>query len=177
MAEIILALVVGLALSQTTSHGAAAAAAAPPPPPPNTTVDFLEPHNQARAEVGVEPLKWSEKLANGTSLLVRYQRNKMGCNFANLTGSKYGGNQLWASASAGVTPREAVEAWVAEKKYYDYGNNSCTAAEHKCGVYTQVVWRKTVEVGCAQARCVKEDASLTVCFYNPPGNVIGESPY
>ncbi|KAI8019438.1 STS14 protein [Camellia lanceoleosa] len=90
MAEIILALVVGLALSQTTSHGAAPA----PAPPPNTTVDFLEPHNQARAEVGVEPLKWSEKLANGTSLLVRYQRNKMGCNFANLTGSKYRGEPV-----------------------------------------------------------------------------------
>ncbi|KAM7516606.1 hypothetical protein LguiA_006189 [Lonicera macranthoides] len=147
----------------------------PPATPPNATEEYLAAHNAARAEVGVEPLKWSENLAKATSLLVRYQRDRQGCKFAELTAGKYGGNQLWASGQT-MTPRQAVESWVAEKNYYNHANNSC-AADHKCGVYTQVVWRKSMELGCAEAKCVKEQASLTICFYNPPGNVIGESPY
>ena len=99
----------------------------------------------------------------------------MGCQFANLSTSKYGGNQLWSGGMA-MTPRMAVDNWVQEKNYYNHTDNSC-APNHSCGVYTQVVWRKSLELGCAQATCVKEQASLTVCFYDPPGNIIGESPY
>ncbi|KAF7828798.1 STS14 protein [Senna tora] len=142
---------------------------------PAAATEFLEAHNEARAAVGVEPLKWSQKLANATSLLVRYQRNNKGCNFANLTASNYGGNQLWSGGQT-VTPRMAVEEWVKEKNYYNHTNNSCVP-DHMCGVYTQVVWRKSLELGCAQASCAKDKTSLTLCFYNPPGNVVGESPY
>ncbi|XP_027362664.1 STS14 protein-like [Abrus precatorius] len=155
-----------------------ATAPEPAPPPPTLTAaarEFLEAHNEARGAVGVEPLKWSEKLANLTSLLVRYQRNKKGCEFANLTASKYGGNQLWAGMMA-VTPSAAVEEWVKEKDFYIHANNTCVS-KHECGVYTQVVWRNSTELGCSQATCVKEQASLTICFYDPPGNVIGETPY
>lgn len=42
---------------------------------PAAAREFLEEQNQARAAVGVAPLKWSEKLGNGTNRLVRYQRN------------------------------------------------------------------------------------------------------
>ncbi|KAK7252869.1 hypothetical protein RIF29_37121 [Crotalaria pallida] len=155
------------------AHGARPVTA---PELPAAAKEFLEAHNEARAAVGVEPLSWSEKLANSTSLLVRYQRNKVGCQFANLTATKYGGNQLWAGTAGGVTPRVAVEEWVKEKEFYIHGNNTC-AEKHECGVYTQVVWRKSTQLGCAQATCVKEKSSLTICFYDPPGNVIGESPY
>lgn len=139
--------------------------------------EFLEAHNQARAEVGVGPLSWSEKLANDTSLLVRYQRDKKGCEFADLNSGKYGGNQMWSSGKK-VTPGEVVAAWVEEKKYYNHTDNSCVG-DHQCGVYTQVVWRKSSELGCGQATCIKSGGgiTLTICFYNPPGNVIGESPY
>lgn len=147
----------------------------PPPPLTGAAREFLEAHNEARTAVGVEPLNWSQKLGNASSLMVRYQRNKMGCEFANLTASKYGGNQLWAGVMT-VAPRVAVEEWVKEKKFYVHVNNTCVG-KHECGVYTQVVWRNSTEVGCAQATCVKEKASLTICFYDPPGNVIGETPY
>ncbi|XP_050206398.1 STS14 protein [Mercurialis annua] len=161
----------------TSLEAASQAPPSPPPQPPLSAAarDFLAAHNQARASVGVTPLKWSETLANATNKLVRYQRNKMGCQFANLTNSKYGGNQLWASG-LGVTPLMAVDNWVQEKVYYNHSTNTCVPS-HQCGVYTQVVWRKSLELGCAQGFCVKEQASLTVCFYNPPGNYVGESPY
>jgi uncharacterized protein YkwD len=151
--------------------------AAPPPQPPlsTTATEFLQTHNQARASVGVEPLTWNEQIANITSKLVRYQRDKMSCQFANLTAGKYGANQLMARGTA-VTPRAVVEEWVKEKQFYNHSDNSCVP-NHRCGVYTQVVWRKSVELGCAQTSCGKEETSLSICFYYPPGNYVGESPY
>ncbi|MBA0860548.1 hypothetical protein Goshw_018718 [Gossypium schwendimanii] len=112
---------------------------------PSAARKFLAAHNQARAAVGVGPLKWSTQLVNAASLLARYQRNKMGCQFANLTDHKYGANQLWGSGAA-VTPGMAVDTWVKEKSYYDYASNSC-APDHMCGVYKQVVWKNSSELG------------------------------
>lgn len=146
-----------------------------PAPSNNASQEYLDAHNQARSEVGVPPLKWSEALAKSASLMTRYQRDRQNCTFANLTTSKYGGNQLWAGGLA-ITPPMAVGTWVAEKKFYDYANNTC-ASDHRCGVYTQVVWKDSLELGCAQAQCAKQQSSLTICFYNPPGNVVGERPY
>ncbi|GFP80978.1 sts14 protein [Phtheirospermum japonicum] len=153
----------------------------PPPtipaaaPPSGESQEYLEAHNEARSEVGVGPLRWSPALAKSASLTVRLQRDKQNCSFANLSNSRYGGNQLWAGGIR-ETPRAVVEAWVAEKKYYNYEKNSCDA-DRRCGTYTQVVWKKSAEVGCAQAACSKERSSLTVCLYDPPGNVVGEKPY
>ncbi|KAL3616444.1 sts14 protein [Castilleja foliolosa] len=144
-------------------------------PPSNESELYLEAHNQARSEVGVGPLRWSPALAKSASLTVRLQRDKQNCSFADLSNSRYGGNQLWAGGIR-ETPHAVVEAWVAEKKFYNYGNNSCEG-DHHCGTYTQVVWKNSSEVGCAQAVCSKERSSLTVCFYDPPGNVVGEKPY
>ncbi|KAE8715702.1 STS14 protein [Hibiscus syriacus] len=172
MANALLALLLVLAICHNTAQEAAAAAAAAALP--SAAREFLEAHNQARAAVGVGPLKWSEQLANASSLLTRYQRNKMGCQFANLTDHKFGANQIWGSGGP-VTPRVAVDTWVKEKDYYDYATNSC-APNHKCGVYTQVVWKNSSDLGCAQATC-KDQTSLTICFYNPPGNYVGEKPY
>ena len=150
--------------------------AADVPALPEAAKQFLDAHNEARAEVGVPPLQWSQKLANATSLLVRSQRNKNGCQFASIKPGTYGANQLWSGGDQTATPREAVEEWVKEKNFYNHVNNSCVP-NHRCGVYTQVVWKKSLELGCAQASCVKEKAALTICYYNPPGNVVGESPY
>ncbi|KAK3146190.1 hypothetical protein QOZ80_3BG0262810 [Eleusine coracana subsp. coracana] len=88
-------------------------------------------------------------------------------------GSPYGTNQGWASYRA--RPAEVVASWVAQGKFYSHGNNTC-AAGRQCGTYTQVVWRRMQEVGCAQATCAA-GATLTLCLYNPHGNVQGQSPY
>ncbi|XP_077216520.1 STS14 protein-like [Tasmannia lanceolata] len=141
---------------------------------PNATTEFLTHHNLARAAVGVEPLTWSQKLATSASLEVRYQRDKKNCQIADMSSSKYGENQSWSGGL--MTPSQAVELWVDEKKFYNHANNSCEPNQ-QCGVYTQVVWRKTLEVGCGQASCGKMGPSLTICLYDPPGNYVGESPY
>ncbi|KAK4773696.1 hypothetical protein SAY87_028715 [Trapa incisa] len=165
------------------SHGAVQAirpaVTTPSPTPtgilPAASQEYLDAHNEARAEVGVGPLRWSQALANQSSRLVRYQRDKMACEFANLSNSKYGGNQMIATGQV-MSPRAIVEDWVEEKRFYNHTDNSC-APNKQCGAYTQVVWKTSMELGCAQATCVKSKTSLTICFYNPPGNFVGESPY
>ncbi|KAL3526708.1 hypothetical protein ACH5RR_011364 [Cinchona calisaya] len=143
--------------------------------PSNAAEEYLETHNKARSVVGVSPLKWSLALAKSASLMTRYQRDRKNCSFANLTTNKYGGNQLLADGLV-ITPRRVVEYWVADWVFYNYANNTCYSG-FSCGAYTQVVWNKSQELGCAQARCVKDQASLTICFYYPPGNIKGERPY
>ncbi|MQM08578.1 hypothetical protein Taro_041440 [Colocasia esculenta] len=64
---------------------------------PNATVLFLSEHNETRAAVGVAPLKWSPCLAGEASRLMRYQRDKKGCEFVDLSSSNYGANQAWSS--------------------------------------------------------------------------------
>ncbi|OVA18621.1 Allergen V5/Tpx-1-related [Macleaya cordata] len=144
-----------------------------------TAKQFLMAHNRARAAVRVGPLKWSDKLAFDTSLLVRLQRNNHSCNFADMSLTKYGMNQMWASGMK-VTPSKAVGLWLQSKRYYNYAKNTCAPRHQNCGVYKQVVWKKSLEVGCAQATCApkgKENSTITICLYHPPGNVIGERPY
>ncbi|KAI4314899.1 hypothetical protein L6164_027762 [Bauhinia variegata] len=135
--------------------------------------EYLDAHNEARAALGVEPLKWSEKLASASRELVLHQRDVMGCHYTKST--EYGVNQIrdWGTT---IPPRTVVDGWVKEKTYYKHADNSCVP-DHECGSYTQVVWKKSLELGCAQATCANNRTSLTICFYNPPGNIKGESPY
>ncbi|MBA0793815.1 hypothetical protein Gohar_018198 [Gossypium harknessii] len=56
---------------------------------PRAAGENLEAHNQARAVVGVGPLKWS-KQPQGTKVTMVYW-------FASMTNHKYGANQLWGS--------------------------------------------------------------------------------
>ncbi|KAL5218770.1 hypothetical protein ABZP36_019454 [Zizania latifolia] len=135
--------------------------------------EFLAPHNQARAAVSVAPLRWSADLAAAAARTASRQQRQGACAFADMGGSPYGANQGWASYRA--RPGEVVAAWVAQGQYYTHANNTCAAGQ-QCGTYTQVVWRRTAEVGCAQATCAT-GATLTLCLYNPHGNVQGESPY
>ncbi|KAI3840554.1 hypothetical protein MKW92_003457 [Papaver armeniacum] len=147
-----------------------------PKPLTSAAKEFLAAHNKARAEVNVAPLKWSDKLAHDTDMLVRYQRDKKNCRFADMSLTQYGMNQMWASGMR-VTPTRAVGLWLQSKKHYSYQKNTCAPRHDNCGVYKQVVWKKTLEVGCAQAKCGRDGSTISICFYYPPGNVIGERPY
>ncbi|OVA07221.1 Allergen V5/Tpx-1-related [Macleaya cordata] len=72
------------------------------------------------------------------------------------------------------SPTEAIAAWIAEQKWYNYENDSCTG--EMCSHYTQIVWRTTERVGCAKIICDSGD-SFIACEYFPPGNYIGVRPY
>jgi hypothetical protein len=84
---------------------------------------------------------------------------------------KYGENIYWASGKKSSVD-EVVGDWVAERKNFNARTNGCKGV---CGHYTQVVWRKSVRLGCGMATC--GDAEVWVCNYDPPGNFMGERPF
>ncbi|KAL5560889.1 hypothetical protein UlMin_030639 [Ulmus minor] len=136
----------------------------------NTPQDYLRAHNTARSQVGVGPMTWDDKVA---AYALNYaNKHKGDCKLVH-SGGPYGENL--AASSGGLTGTASVKLWVDEKQYYNYNSNSC-ASGRVCGHYTQVVWRKSVRLGCAQVRC-NNGGTFVICNYDPPGNVVGQRPY
>ena len=102
------------------------------------------------------------------------------CNFMHRDPNSLGEN-LYAGTQEPV-PTTVVNGWAAESADYTYGTNSCALGK-ACGHYTQIVWRSSVGLGCAQQRCTTGSPFgngtwyFFVCDYDPPGNYIGQKPY
>lgn len=136
----------------------------------NLAAEFLVPHNRARAEVGVQPLRWNNSLA---AYAHRYAYHMLGsCDLRHSEGP-YGEN-LAEGYGNQFSCNDAVNLWVGEKEYYDYDSNSCVGDE--CLHYTQVVWRDSERLGCAKLKC-RNGWWFVICSYDPPGNYEGQRPY
>ncbi|PWA66556.1 pathogenesis-related protein PR-1 type [Artemisia annua] len=136
----------------------------------NSPQDYINAHNAARREVGVGPMVWDERVAS----FARNYANKRqaDCQLVHSQDRRYGENIAWGTELTGAS---AVKLWVAEKANYDYNSNTCAPGK-TCGHYTQVVWRKSVRLGCARVRC-NSGAWFVTCNYDPVGNFIGQKPY
>ena len=136
----------------------------------NSPQDFINAHNAARSQVGVGPMTWDPTVAGYAQ---NYANQRAGdCRLVH-SGGRYGENIAWGSGDLSGTA--SVNMWVGEKKDYDYNSNTCRAGA-VCGHYTQVVWRKSVRLGCAKVRC-STGGTFVICSYDPPGNYIGQRPY
>ena len=132
---------------------------------------IVERHNHWRKEVGIGPLKWSDKLAKVAQGWANKQ-SKKDCGCVHSPDDKYGEN-IYCSEGIDSDPKDIVDDWASEKEYYDHVKGRCKGGE--CGHYTQIVWQKTTEVGCGMAKCGGKE--IWVCNYNPPGNYVNQKPY
>lgn len=131
--------------------------------------DYVNPHNTARAQMGVGPISWDANLAANA---MNYAKKLTGdCKLVH-SGGPYGENL--AKNSGDLTATAAVNLWVREKPKYNYNSNSCVGGE--CRHYTQVVWRNSVRLGCAKVRC-NNGGTIISCNYEPRGNYVGQRPY
>ncbi|KAK2661414.1 hypothetical protein Ddye_007947 [Dipteronia dyeriana] len=133
--------------------------------------EFLAPHNIVRARLGLPPLKWSKKLARFASWWAGQRRRD--CALVH-SGSDYGENMFWGSGKD-WKPSDAVATWAEERSYYDHKSNRCVK-NRECLHYTQMVWKQSLKVGCAQTVCENANTIIT-CNYYPHGNVIGQKPF
>ncbi len=154
--------------------------------PPGAS-DWLTPMNAARAAVGEVPFTWdpiAAEVAQSWANECSFGHNPSASSqYAALGGSGGLGEDVAAGAPS-ESVANAVASWVNEAQYYDHATNSCASGE-VCGHYTQIVWKNTTAVGCAQAHCTTNSPfgasfptwDMSVCDFNPPGNYVGESPY
>jgi uncharacterized protein YkwD len=115
-------------------------------------------------EIAAIAQSWSDRLASS------------GCGLMHSSPSQrpgLGENLYMTSGTA--TAQQVVDAWASEISCFRPGGSvdSCSCT---CGHYTQIVWRDSIRIGCAVARCGGRGEVWT-CNYGPAGNYIGRPPY
>ncbi len=139
---------------------------------------LLAAQNQARADMGVPPLKWNADLAKDAKVWAdklaatgRFEHSP------DEPGVEPQGENLWAGTPGAYGPESMIGLWVAEKRDYKPGifpYNSRSGDVANVSHYTQVVWNETTHVGCSMTRGKREE--VLVCRYSTPGNVMGQRP-
>ena len=135
-------------------------------------------HNQERLGLGLQPLRWNPALAAQARRWAAYLAATGRFEHAPENPRAPEGENLWAGTKGYFAPEAMVNAWIREKRFFRPGvfpDNSITGRVEDVGHYTQVVWRATTEVGCAEATGSRED--ILVCRYGEAGNYRGEQPF
>ena len=141
---------------------------------------LIAPQNAERSNHGLPPLRWNPELARKAAPLAHEMADKghMIEGSAANTFTNPTGENIWAGTAAAYAPEEMVQMWLDERQFYKSGTFpeiSRTGQWHDVGHYTQIVWKRTKEVGCAIASGAQLD--FLVCLYAEGGNVIGERPF
>ena len=144
----------------------------------------LQVHNDARKEVGVAPLVWSEKLEQQA---LKYAKQIARTNNYKHSNTRYGenlamfyeyeeSNKVKTYIYSDTPLYDASMAWYEEIKDYKYSKIKRFRIGPKIGHYTQMVWKDTKEVGIA-SEISKNGKVYVVSRYYPTGNYLGEYPY
>ncbi len=149
---------------------------------------ILNAHNFQRGLHCVPPLQWSDQLAaNAQSWANGCHKDSSGffCHQGQCGPSTgYGENLSWGYRESngqailpGLSPEQVVQGWYNEIGNYDFNNPFLEIGPiGSNGHFTQLVWRASTQLGCAQATCalsiggVSKTGTLWVCEYSPPGN-------
>ena len=143
----------------------------------NLDARVLAAHNREREAMGVPALRWDPALAASARAWADHLAATGGVAHAPDRPGEPEGENLWAGTRGHFSAEGMVDGWIREKRHFRPGrfpDNSATGRVEDVGHYTQLVWRRTGEVGCAMARGGVED--VLVCRYAEAGNFVGETP-
>ena len=138
---------------------------------------ILATHNEERARLGIAPLRWSPVLAANAARWAAHLSTLPALEHDDSLDVE--GENLWRGSKDAYTPEDMVTLWIDEKAAFKNGvfpDVSTSGQWEDVGHYTQVVWRTTVQVGCALTVAGGEDEVL-VCRYMEGGNFEGEMTY
>lgn len=86
---------------------------------------------------------------------------------------KFGENVHWFKSQEGANASDVIEDWYFnEEPKWNYQEPRVTPETQE---FSQMTWNSTAHFGCGQA--VSEGTkggTYTVCYYDPPGNVVGQ---
>jgi hypothetical protein len=134
---------------------------------------WLAAHNQERAQLRMQPLRWSAKLATEAQRWADTLAQRGAFEHASERGGA--GENLWMGTSGRFGADQMIRSFLSEKRWFRPGqfpdvssNGNWSAVGH----YSQIIWPSTQEVGCALAQGQGND--VLVCRYWPAGNVFGQ---
>ena len=132
-------------------------------------------HNKARAELGLPPMEWNPALVVDAQVYARKLAASGRFEHSEEPrGLQPEGENLWTGTRGAYSYEEMIGHWVEERLSYRRGvtpDFSTTGHWQDVAHYTQIIWRDTVQFGCATASNDTDD--YLVCRYTPPGNVVG----
>ena len=135
---------------------------------------WLSAHNEARAEFGVFPLRWSDRLAQDAKAWAQKLAREGALRHASVEERGEDGENLWMGTAGFYSPEQMIAHFVEERQHIHTGRFpevSRTGKWKDVGHFTQMIWPTTRQVGCASAQGVQFE--VLVCRYWPSGNVIG----
>lgn len=138
----------------------------------------LAAHNRERDAMGVAPLRWNAELAARAQNWADHlsQTGKFE-HSPNRPGKPREGENIWGGTPGAFAPESMVGLWIGEKEYFRRGTfpaNSKSGNVADVSHYTQLVWRRTGQVGCGLG--TKGAEEILVCRYSRPGNIVGSKP-
>ena len=136
---------------------------------------LLDAHNRERADAGVPPLEWSDKLAREAREWADTIALEGRMRHADRATRGTSGENIWMGTAGRFSAEDMIDTFTRERRYYRhraFPDISTTGRWQDVGHYTQVVWRNTQQVGCAVAQNGEDD--FLVCRYWPAGNWEGE---
>ena len=136
---------------------------------------LLAAHNDERDRAGLPRLVWSRILAQDAHEWAVQLSRRGRLEHADSPVRKGMGENLWMGSAGYYSAEDMVGGFLAERAKFRPGTFpqvSRTGNWADVGHYTQIIWPRTTEVGCAVAKGGSHD--FLVCRYNPAGNTIGE---
>lgn len=116
---------------------------------------------------------WSDTVAASAQAWANHLATNNNCGLAHEDQNSYGEN---LAAGSGLSPTAAVQMWASEADLYTWSETYTMADFNEgSGHFTQLVWRESVQIGCASASC--GNSVVISCRFSPPGNMMGSSVY
>ena len=123
-------------------------------------------HTFDRAAYGVGPLKWDCGLA---AYAQEWANRSV---FGHRDDTPYG-ESIFVASNRDESIRSAMDRWLAEKVFWTNSTGTCAAGK-TCTHFTQMVWRKSLKIGCGINRnSTGKWKMMLVCNYDPAGNLSG----
>lgn len=153
-------------------------------------ITALKVHNDARKEVGVKPIIWSDNLEIDAKKYADYLASKDIFKHSESLKEINQGENLYSTAYFVFQEngekfffentnylKDASISWLGEKKDYTYAKIGDRKNNFsKIGHYTQMVWSKTAQVGIAYSKSISGKVYVVARYY-PAGNIISQFPY
>jgi glioma pathogenesis-related protein 2 len=148
---------------------------------------LLNAHNIHRDKHCVPRFQWSGELAASAQAWANGCHKDAKGDFCHQndcgTKTSFGENLSWGWRESngrpvlpGQSAQDAVDGWYSEIQAYNFAKPALRLSPPANGHFTQVVWRGSTQIGCAEATCPInanpgfKQGTLWVCKYSPASN-------